>query len=575
MADYDFGSLATPTKTPAAAPAAPAKSYDFGSMATPVATPKAAKGSAMPVEAPVDAAKPKMGAGEIAKNVAFGPGEAVLNFATSLLAKPLSDVAGLAATAKEMISPSDQPDAGGFKNYVQNALTYQPRTQLGQMAAENNPIALVGKGIGKVADAAGNAVGGDTSADSARGMAGNFVREGLPQAVGFAIPSAKGLIAKRVASKEAALATEAADNAPRDANVAAAREQGYVLPPSVAGVKGPLSNFFSGVAGGTKLDYGASLKNQKVTNSIVKQELGHAADEAVSIKSLDKIREKYSQPYEDVKKAVPTLEVTPEFKAALQNPNSKFAKARAEFPDYFKNAEIETMVNDLTKKNFSSTAALEMQKVLRRDGYSNMKAFDTPAKQSLGEAQLNAARAIDDLIDQNLAKQAPPGVKNFQSKLATSLQEARKKIAQTYAVQGALNEATGNISAKALGKLWEKEGTLTGGLKDVAKTHKAFEKQMRDVDKLPGTAHEGVSNMDIGKGIIMHGLDKGTFGAASALGRMAAKPALLSDWYQMMNVKPPMYEVGRGLRTLEQLSQNPAPMFGIPRPPPEEQQDEN
>jgi hypothetical protein len=520
--------------------------------------------------APAEQKKPEQSFLKKASNV-FGVADAALNMGTGLIAKPLSDIAGLAATGKEMISPTPGGgDPAAFKRHVQEGLTYEPRTDLGKVVAEYNPLALIGKGVGKVADMAGNAVAGDKPG-MVRDAAGNFVREGIQQGVGFIAPALKKPLAARLASEEASLAAEKAANAQRDANVAAAREKGYVLPPSVAGVKGPLSSFFQAEAGSTKLDYGASYKNQRVTNKLIKEEMGLTGDEAISAKSLAEVREKAGNAYKDVKAAVPTLKVTPEFKAALQNPNSKFAKARAEFPEYFKNAEIEKLVKDLNKAEFSSEAAIEMQKVLRSDGYANLKAFDKPKQQALGEAQINASKAIDALIDQNLNLKAPPGVKNFQSKLATNLAQARKKIAQSYAVEGALNDATGNVSAKALAKLWEKDGTLTGGLKDVAQTHQAFEKQLRDVDKLPATATENISNMDVAKGAMLAGLGHGAIGAVSTLGRAAVKPALLSDWYQAMNVKPPTYKPGLAYTLPVDIANNPGWGFGIPKPPPQQE----
>lgn len=555
MADYDFGALASPAKT------APTQNYDFGGLAT------AAKPSVKN-----DEPKSEPSFWSKAANV-FGPAEAVANMATGMVAKPLGDLAGLAATGKELISPTPGGgDPEGFRKSVQDRLTYQPRTEVGKNAAEYNPLAVVGKGVGAAADAAGNLVGGGAAGDTARGAAGNLTREAFQQAPGFIAPALKKPIAARVASQEAKLAAEQAENAPRDANVAKAREQGYVLPPAIAGVKGPLSSFFSAEAGGTKLDYGASFKNQRVTNSKVKKELGVPGDKALSVEALEDVRNKYSKPYEDVKTAVPTLKTTKAFKDSLENPNSYFAEAKKEFPEYFKNKEVENLTSTLSKDTFSSKAAIQLQKKLRSDGNTNMKAFDDVSKQALGEAQLNAAKAIDNLIDENLAMQAPPGVKNFQSKLATNLAEARKRIAQTYAVQGALNDATGNVSAQALAKLWEKNGSLTGGLKDVAEMHGAFEKQMRNVDKLPGTASESISNMDVAKATLLGATGHGLLGAASTAGRAAIKPVLLSDWYQAMNVKPPTYGMGMGTKTLDYLSKNPAPGFGIPRPPQQEDQ---
>jgi len=549
MADYDFGDLASPVKKPAA------KSYDFGSLASP-ATPKEVEKSSFLSKA---------------ANV-LGPLEAIGNLASGTIAKPLSDVAGLAAVGKEMISPTPGGgDPQGFKNYVQNALTYQPRTEAGKMAAEYNPLALAGKGIGKVADVAANIAAGDRS-NTARSMGADALREVINQAPGFIAPGLKGRAVARLTGEEASLAKQKLQNAPADAALAQARGQGYVFPPSVARNTGPLSSFFQGEVGSTKLDYGSSYKNQRVTNSQIKTELGLPADEAISKSSLNDIRDKAGDAYEAVKTAVPQLQTTKAFKDALSNPNSKFDKARSEFPEYFKDAEIEKLTKTLSKPQFSSDAAIQMQKKLRYDGNANLKAFDKPNQQALGEAQLNAAKAIDNLIDENLAMKAPLGVNNFQSKLATNLASARKTIAQTYAVEGALNDATGNVSARSLAKLWQKQGTLTGGLKNVAESYTAFPKQLRDVDTLPATASEKISNLDVGKAAMLAGLGHGALGVASTVARPLVKPILLSDWYQNANLKPPTYKPGLGYTLPAGAVTDPYAYLGIPKPPQDNKQ---
>lgn len=554
MANYDFGSLASPAKKDAP------QSYDFGALASPTkttapSTPNAKEESRLP-----------------GLNNLFGVGEAALNLGSGLVAKTAGDVAGLGTIAGSALGFTNK-DPRQVQQQVSEGLTYQPRSTLGKNVAEYNPLALVGKGVGAVANAAGNAIGGGADADTLRGAAGNLTREALQQAPGFIAPALKGKITARTAATEADLAAQKAANVKTDAQLTAAREKGYVFPPGVSGNAGPLASFFQGVAGSTKLDYGASFKNQKVTNNLIKKELGISGDKALSVEALDDLREKYSKPYEDVKKTVPTLRTTPEFKQALQNPDSKFAAARKEFPEYFKSSEIDKLVSDLSKDKFSSQAAIEIQKKLRYDGNANMKAFDKPSQQALGEAQLNAAKAIDNLIDQNLQMQAPPGVKNFQSKLSSNLKEARTKIAQSYAVQGALNDATGNVSAQKLGRLWEKNpDKITGGLSDVGQTYKSFEKQLRDVDKLPATASEGVSNLDVAKSTGLAALGHGAIAAAAIPLRAAVKPILLSDWYQQLNVKPPSYKPGLGTRLPQALADNPAPGFGIPRPPQDNQQ---
>lgn len=491
-------------------------------------------------------------------SASLGLAETAGNLGTSMIAAPLSGLAGIGATIGRGLGLTDA-DPGDITRRVGSALTYQPQTKIGQdmTGIVSKPFEWLGKG----ADVAGSAVAESTGSPML-GAATNTALQAVPQMIGKV---AGKPAAARLAATEKALATEKSANAPKDAALVAARDKGYVLPPS-EGNAGPLGSFFQGLAGDIKMEYGASTKNQRVTNGLIKKELGIPEHEAISIKMLDSIRDKAGAAYEQVKKAVPVLKTSPQFLADLKNPNSNYASARKEFSNYFKNPEVEKLIEDLSKPEFSSKAAIEMQKKLRYDGNSNMKAFDKPAQQSLGEAQLNAAKAIDSLIDENLAAQAPKGVKNFQSKLSSNLNDARQKIAKTYAVEGALNDTTGNVSAKSLAKLWEKHGTLTGGLKDVAQTAQAFPKNMREVDKI-GSRSE-VSNLDIAKGTLLAGMKHGALGMASIAARPLVKPVLLSDWYQAMNVKPPSYQPGLGTTLPAQILNNPAYQYlAIPRPP--------
>lgn len=110
----------------------------------------------------------------------IGLGEAAMNMGSGIVSKVGSDIAGLGAIplhAAGLIDTSPED----VKRMVQERGTYQPMTESGKLIAEYNPIALVGKGIGTVSDAAGNAVGGDAAGDTIRGAAGNFVREAIPQ----------------------------------------------------------------------------------------------------------------------------------------------------------------------------------------------------------------------------------------------------------------------------------------------------------------------------------------------------------------------------------------------------------
>lgn len=121
--------------------------------------------------------------------LAVGAGDGALAMVTGMLAKPISDIAGLAATASEMLSPSGG-DTQGFKSSVQDALTYEPRTKVGEVAAEYNPIALLGKGVSAVASGAKNVVAPAATSGPVQTAIGQGLEEVINQAPSFLGPKA-------------------------------------------------------------------------------------------------------------------------------------------------------------------------------------------------------------------------------------------------------------------------------------------------------------------------------------------------------------------------------------------------
>jgi len=95
------------------------------------------------------------------------------------------------------------------------------------------------------------------------------------------------------------------------------------------------------------------------------------------------------------------------------------------------------------------------------------------ADKAIARANLKAANAIEDLIDQNLQKTNPGLLENYR--------QARKQIAQSIDVEKAMNPSTGDVSGRKLGSLLDKGRPLTGALKEAAKSAKAFPKSNQDM----------------------------------------------------------------------------------------------
>ena len=114
-----------------------------------------------------------------------GGTEALASMGSSLIAKPVSDIAGLAARGYEWATGQDDNDpqtggAEGFRGEVRNRLTYEPRTTQGREALQNNPLTWLGGKIGQGAGNLGEAIRGGPDAGRARFIAGNVAEEVAP-----------------------------------------------------------------------------------------------------------------------------------------------------------------------------------------------------------------------------------------------------------------------------------------------------------------------------------------------------------------------------------------------------------
>jgi len=114
--------------------------------------------------------------------------EPLIKLGSGIIAKPASDIAGLAKggydTARRMLGYGQQgPDAAEAQRAVQQFIQYEPTTQVG--ASPYNPLNAIPNAIGSVIEAIQpRAVTGEAST-TASGMTQNAIREAIPQAIGL------------------------------------------------------------------------------------------------------------------------------------------------------------------------------------------------------------------------------------------------------------------------------------------------------------------------------------------------------------------------------------------------------
>lgn len=252
---------------------------------------------------------------------------------------------------------------------------------------------------------------------------------GLGAMIGGVAPTAikaAGALGDRVGSSMNAKLAEAlkryAQNAPKNETIERALKAGYVIPP--ASVNPSMKNrVLESVSGKMATQQLASMQNADVTANLLRKGLGLADDAPLNRASLEGVRKSAGNAYREV------ADLSPSAAADLE----ALKQARNDAQGWFKAYNRSASPEDLAKaKQFRATAE-SLEQAL--EGYAQ-----------------NAQRP--DLIP--------------------ALRDARKQIAKTYTVERALNESSGSVDARVLGRLYEKGTPLTDELETVGRFASAF-----------------------------------------------------------------------------------------------------
>lgn len=307
-------------------------------------------------------------------------------------------------------------------------------------------------------------------------------------------------------------------------------KEGYVVPPTTANPN-MMNKIAEGLAGKIKTAQKASAQNQEVTNSLVRKALGMQEGEPITPESLKSLRDTAGKVYEQIANAG---EIKPDGEylkdlAQLGRGADEIAQA---FPGANVGAtkQIGDMVDSLLQDSFSSKAALQYLRELRKQASSNLSGMNAadPSKQALGMAQREAASTLEDLIQRHL-------VATGRGDIAESFGAARKLIAMSHSVEKALNETTGNVVAGNLTQQMVKGKPLSGELETVAKFGQAFPKAAKEItESMPGA-----SPLDWATAAITTAASHSPLGLAAVAVRPGVRSALLSPWWQKQLTEMP------------------------------------
>lgn len=316
------------------------------------------------------------------------------------------------------------------------------------------------------------------------------------------------------------------------------REQGYVVPPSL--VKPNAGNYIAESIGGkAAVKQLASVKNQRVTNDLIAEDLGLPKGARITLDKLQSLRADAGKVYADVEKIGAEIATDGQYVDDLTKISQPSQEILADFPDanVGKSEEVQNLLQSLLRDRFSTRGALAYMKDLRKQASANLSPLNSadPSKRALGYAQRDAAAALEDMVMRNLAAKG-------RGDLAEKFDAARTLIAKTHSAEAALNPDTGNVAARGLASQLKKGKPLSGGFETAGRFGRAFGEVANANLQSPG-----VSNLDAAftaGGGIVGGLMGGPTTAAAALAwplaRLTARHGVLSSAAQNGLLAPAM-----------------------------------
>lgn len=311
-----------------------------------------------------------------------------------------------------------------------------------------------------------------------------------------------------------------------------AHQLGYKIPPAMA--KPSLKqSMVEGFGGTTPVSQKASIYNQKITNDLVKRDIGYPKDAPLTVEGLGAVRAQAGRAYDAASKAG-TLITDATYVKALNRIAKKGTALSREFPKLAKKDVVKLTEDFSGKKLMSSEATVEAIKQLRADSSAGYTSMD-PATKAMAKAQGKVADTLDGLLSRNLSKTAP--------EIVPALKDARVKIAKTYTVQKVLKGE--DVNAVALGNILTKGKPMSGLMMDVAKFGQKFPKAAQVNVPQYTTIRPMDYAMGMGGAMVSPGY------ASLMAARPTARSLMLSKPYQGMLAKQP----GAGMTAIPKEAQ--------------------
>jgi hypothetical protein len=395
------------------------------------------------------------------------------------------------ADTRRLEAPLMNTTAGKVGNFIGNMALTAPLMAV-PFANTVGGAALIGTGTGLLQPSTSTA---ETLTNTGLGAALGGAGQAAGQWLGDTLP---GVIADRAARA----AARQADNAVRDETLAMARGLGYKIPPATINQTSTTARAAESLAGKIAIKQTAAVANQRVTDRLVRQELGLAPTAELRKETLQSIRKQAGQVYGAIKNSG-RITTDNQYLTELADLTRVADEIAKDFPgaNVAQNEAIRKLQDSLLQQEFSANGAIENLKELRFQASNNLKwNVADPEQRALGMAQREAAGILEDQIMRHLHSRGL-------SQLANNFNEARQLIAKTYSVESAINDSTGHVVATKLSAQLKKGKMLSGNLEKIARIAGAVDTPLMS---------EQLSSPGVSKLVATLAAGAGGFGAANA-----------------------------------------------------------
>jgi hypothetical protein len=364
-------------------------------------------------------------------------------------------------------------------------------------------------------------------------------------------------------SRNAAAQSLASLSAERDATLAAGRAAGYVVPPTAVN-PGAVNTALESISGKAATRQAAAETNQKVTNTLVRQDLGLASDAPITAQALAGVRAQAGKAYEAVRGAG-TVASDQQYANDLQAALTGSPQLQKAYPGIggVADPKLQDLVQSVSVPQHDASSMVDAIKMVRNKSSANFKsafASGDPDLQALARGQQDVADSMEDLLKRHLQA-------NGQQDLADAFDAARTTIAKSYSAQAALNG--NNVSAANLAAQARRGKPMSEGLDLAAQ----FGTHFPEVAGLPSSG-VGVSKLSAavaGAGELgaayLHSPTMAAGSAAMAAAPYVTRGAILSGPGQSLLARP-SYAPGlmgtAALNTLQGLGRRGALTGAVP-----------